>query len=303
MTAVSLNLLIQRPLPDESLRSIVDRACDSYDVPRQAVLIDAGDTDTLVVSDWDDLPINLSAALANAMRCPVDEVAACAIKDGPEWLHPSARDAGCPRCLMDDLEAGGCAYSRKSWFKTCSTFCERHRCPLFIVPPSVGSYLGIPNDGSYQIEPALTDALIDWEHEVQTMALDSPVRRLMALTGVNHETAPGQPYAGGLRLVRGSWIHERWPRRRQEPLGSTDPWSRVRSLGEPAYRRAAMYWAAVGLARPWAIEYLPRVAALGSTVRTREAWWHLEFVPALPANVQGEAVDLGRELGIGDWRK
>jgi len=78
-----------------------------------------------------------------------------------------------------------------------------------------------------------------------------------------------------------------------------DSWARYRTIAEPAYRRAAMYWAAVGAGPPWAVEYIPRVPAFGSAIRTREEWWHLEFVPALPVQAHDEARRLRGNFGLG----
>ena len=296
---MALQLLIQGPQPDERLCSVVDRACESYGVTRNAVFIEGGDVSTLALQDWDDLPSNLAALLAGALHCSVEEVAACAIKDGPEWLHPAARDVVCPLCLLEDANTGGAPYSRKAWSMACSTFCDLHRYPLYLAPSIPSDHMGLPYWDSELKDVALTAAMVNWEREVQGMAGDSPVRRLTALVAVNHDRNPGQPYGGGLRLVHGSWVHERWRRPRQEALGGIDPWAGFRMIAEPAYRRAAMYWAAVGAGLPWAIEYLPRAAAFGAAIRTHEEWWHMEFVPSLPDQVQDSARRLRREIGIG----
>jgi hypothetical protein len=146
--------------------------------------------------------------------------------------------------------------------------------------------------------------LMKWELELAARPPNSMAVSLACLAGVNHSLDAQQPYAGTLERRReGLWAHERRHSRRQEPLARGDAaWDRFRRIQDPARRRAAIYWAAVGLNLEWAIEALPEMASLGPGIRTRKQWWQWEFMPSLPATVRELEVQLSAMLAIDGGR-
>jgi len=303
-------LLIPGPQPGERLGSIIDRACATYEISREAVFVGTRDVSTLKVRDWDDVGDELVDALAAALVCSSSEVAATAIQDGQGWLNPMARQVYCPHCFHGDVMQGRQSYLRKEWSRVFATICRAHLKPLVQLPLLASGAAWLQPDpawdrSSFNHKPMADDGftqhLVDWESDLDTRPPNDLAVLLVSLVGVNHGLESQQPYAGSLeRDRRGGWTHSRGYCRRQDPLEpGYDAWERFRAIQDPARRRSAIYWAAVSMGLDWAIQVLPSLASLGSTIRTREEWWHWELRAALPEAATRRVSEFESVLGIG----
>lgn len=179
------------------------------------------------------------------------------LADGPRLLKSSERRAYCPLCWAEDQNAGRPPAHRRAWAGIFSLRCLTHDAPLRWSSPHMN-----------------IDAAVTVQTRPQTVAGDRILRFIESFAEqMDHALYAGSAWPCGWRgdagsaralLMRctvnlGCMVEHppfgsisappdlndfvRPPVRRIEPLGGS-PWEHVRSLGPPAWRRAALWMVA-----------------------------------------------------------
>lgn len=127
-----MRLIIPRPQPDETISSIVDRACSFYHAKRRHLLQELMQSWTKMDEfDLDTAPPGvLLENLAQALHMPTASLERLVLKRSDWRLVPKARVAYCPRCWADDALAGRDSYFRAEWSWCFATSCHIHNVPL-----------------------------------------------------------------------------------------------------------------------------------------------------------------------------
>lgn len=128
-----MRLILNRPLPDETISSIVDRACSLHNISRSMLLSELCPDVNPVPADLDldvSPPATLITNLAKALSMRRDDVEALRLSHSAWRLFPKARTVGCIRCLREDFEMKRDPYIRADWTWCFLTHCTRHRYPL-----------------------------------------------------------------------------------------------------------------------------------------------------------------------------
>jgi len=128
-----MRLILSRPPSDETISSIVDRACSLYNLSRAALIEELCPGLRIRLSDIDldvSPPPAIVAKLAEALE--MDPMQLESLRLGtPAWrLIPKARIACCPKCLTEDVRTGRDPYFRADWSWCFMTHCTKHKCPL-----------------------------------------------------------------------------------------------------------------------------------------------------------------------------
>lgn len=130
-----MRLILTRPQPDETISSILDRACSLYSISRSMLLSELcpGNYDWPSGIDLDvNPPPRLIESLARALDLPPQALERLRL-DKVSWrLLPKARLAYCPKCLNADCGSGRDPYFRADWSWCFMTHCAVHRCPLLM---------------------------------------------------------------------------------------------------------------------------------------------------------------------------
>ena len=127
-----MRLMIPRPQPDETISSVIDRACSFYHAPRHQLLSElAPSVPWHAFEDLDaNPPRELLEQLSAALSVPVDSLQALILLRQNWRLMPKARVAFCPKCWDDDISLGIDTYFRADWTWCFVTLCKKHGVPL-----------------------------------------------------------------------------------------------------------------------------------------------------------------------------
>lgn len=120
-------------MPDETISSVVDRACSLHNISRSMLLSELCPDVNPVPADLDldvSPPATLITNLAKALSMRRDDVEALRLSHSAWRLFPKARTVGCIRCLREDFEMKRDPYIRAEWTWCFLTHCTRHRYPL-----------------------------------------------------------------------------------------------------------------------------------------------------------------------------
>ncbi|HVA54385.1 MAG TPA: TniQ family protein [Gammaproteobacteria bacterium] len=133
-----MRLILTQPCSDETISSILDRACSVHRLPRAILLRELCPG----ISDWPadiDLDVSPPPALVSNLAKALGLDPACidALRLGDfAWrLIPKARIACCPECLNEDVRSGRDPYFRADWSWCFMTHCVVHQCPLEVWSP------------------------------------------------------------------------------------------------------------------------------------------------------------------------
>lgn len=127
-----MRLMIPRPQSDETVSSIIDRACSFYHAPRHHLLGElAPSVPWQAFDDLDaDPPRELIEHLSVALEVSIASLQTL-ILSRKEWrLAPKSRLAFCPNCWDEDLSRGIDTYFRSDWAWCFVTLCNVHDVPL-----------------------------------------------------------------------------------------------------------------------------------------------------------------------------
>ncbi len=270
-----MRLIIPCPQADETISSIVDRACSFYRAKRRHLLQELMPS-AAKLGDFDldtGPPVELLRNLAAALRMSTTSLENMVLTR-PDWrLMPNARVAYCPKCWADDVRSGRDNYFRADWSWCFSTSCYIHDVPL-----EKWSYIGIHGQRQLfrgQLAELEDDALgltrtwarktraVDWSSS-ETRAVwslirqhEDRVRKIMAddarfsdkrlrwlyclVVGDWHRRRAGAPM-DALRPSKGAGrllaFQPRYKRHCQHE-STVGAWDHFRSAPDPGYRRTA----------------------------------------------------------------
>lgn len=126
-----LTLLVDPPMPGESMSSFLGRAAQAYCTPQRTLFLELTNRRKEGMRpDVDQWPTaQLLTVLEKAVpnwRSPQDE-----LRPFLNWvLAPSQRKAYCPSCFVEDLAANITPYFRQDWMAVLCTHCWKHESPL-----------------------------------------------------------------------------------------------------------------------------------------------------------------------------
>jgi len=131
MIKLPLTLLVDPPMPGESMSSFLGRAAQFYCTPQRTLFLE------------------LSQGVKQSMRPDIDQwptphLLSVLEKAVPNWkspqtdlqpflnwvLAPSQRKAYCPACFVEDIAENRTPYFRQDWMAVLCTHCWKHESPL-----------------------------------------------------------------------------------------------------------------------------------------------------------------------------
>ena len=133
LAKLDMRFFIDRPQPDESLSSVIERAAAFYHMEPGELGVSLLGPEAWTKNpgrDWDNPGIAVVSALGSAFDMCMVELQKHCITDGPAVLRPGQRRSYCPSCIEEDRLAGKSPYFRRSWARVYMTICSKHRCPL-----------------------------------------------------------------------------------------------------------------------------------------------------------------------------
>lgn len=267
---------IQPPMPDETLRSVVNRAAALYECPSTRLweYLNWGDPQPYEVIDSPSL--HVLRRMASAIGVHPSELSARRLPNAPWVLAPEADEVYCPLCWADDRDRGEPLWFRRDWRRVLRTRCRVHGFPLLLCPEQRTS----------------------WSHVRELQLPDLPtceqqILELIASFGESlerslYEGAPwpsnlhGNPHAARQLLIAASFnmnevrdipltkciqpsdnlaMYVRGPSHLQEPVKKLR-WEKYRKIADPSIRRAGLWIAAWALMRERPDELSPGLGRL-----------------------------------------
>ncbi|TPG04113.1 hypothetical protein EAH88_18565 [Rhodanobacter glycinis] len=247
------------PGEDESLGSLFERADRLYGEPPGGGYVWQDDPHEDQMASLDAPNSRELLRLARMLGIPPRLLHAHRLEDGPALLRPSARRAYCPQCLREDHTAGRPRAFRRSWARIFVLSCSAHGIPLQWAEPRLATIVDCDLVSGFS---ALSSDAIEIVHLIDTFAstLEACLWRKQvwppAWRGTPHAARAllicclsnliGQvttPPAGQLWVPPTLTPLITFPARSLPPLHN-GPWERIREVGRPAWRRAALWMTA-----------------------------------------------------------
>lgn len=253
---------IPGPGPDESLRSIVERADQQYGGEREGLrqeLMPSATPWHVTASGIDALTARELQHLARTIGVAPRTLFAHRLSDHPMLLLATERRAFCPACWHDDRRAGRPTTFRRAWAGVFCVSCPSHELPLQWAQPGqrkvaeqsmFAAHMPTSRRGrrvlalieifARSMEEGLRGRA-GWPSGWRGNAVSA--RALLMRSVVNLGCLLEHPPFVNVAPLPdlAHWIAA--PRRRIDPLQSS-PWDAVRVLGPPAWRRAAFWMTA-----------------------------------------------------------
>lgn len=288
---------IPGPGDDESLRSITERAERLYGghgdkfrsrlIPRTA--LSANEASCL-----DLLPSHEIYLMARAIGVKPKALFPHRLLDEPLLLMESERRAYCPECWIEDRSAGRPPAFRRRWAGLFVLRCEIHGGPLHwcsshLAPDAVArAPVRQPNTEERQALAFIDAFAFRLEQSLRGLSGWPPgwrgnvynARALLMRCVVNLGCVLEHPPYANFAMPPELDAFARPPLRRVEPLRDA-PWDCVRSMGPPAWRRAALWMVSRYVLRSPARGHL-RGGRPPDPFTALEMQWE-----RLPANFQG----------------
>lgn len=282
------------PGRDESLRSLVERADRLYGKPPEEgyawQLRPCGEGFHHL-----DAPRSRELVrLARMLGTTPHHLHSHSLKDGPHLLEVNERRAYCPQCLREDRTAGRPRSFRRAWARVLVVSCLEHGTPLRWAEPRLASEV------NFALEPSLPElAEEDWEVLKLIDTLAHTLESCLWGGASWPATWRGSPQAARALFIRclcnlsgqrasppvaQLWVRSSLAsligfasRSRMPPLGEI-PWEAVRSVGRPAWRRAALWLVAAQVIPGLPERCLPETIPSAYLAATNQ-WWD-DFPPS-----------------------
>jgi hypothetical protein len=281
------------PGPDESIRSLVERADRLYGKPPQNGYAwqDGGGGEAS--SQLDEPTSRELARLARMLGTSPRDLLSHRMKDGPHLLDLSERRAYCPQCVQEDRVAGRPRSFRRAWARVLVLSCADHSMPLHWAEPRLATEV------NFGLEPSLP-ILAEEDREILRL-IDTLAQTLEACLwrGASWPAGwRGSPHAARALLIRClcnlAWeralppVAQLWvpasltsligfPQRHMAPLYGV-PWEAVRRVGRPAWRRAGL-WLVAGQVIPDIPKRCQPLTIPTAYLAATDRWWD-EFPPS-----------------------
>jgi hypothetical protein len=258
MSGNTIRWWISPPGPDETLRSLLDRAAALFECEPQSLWNDLHKDATTPAGDIDDPTTTALHRLAAAVGMSSIDLHRHRLPDAPWRLAPEARRTYCPQCHVDEIVAGRPITFRQEWTHVLRTQCPLHKVPLCLA--QVGGVRGWPVSSRRGAERTTTDqSILDliemfgtsleqslffgapWPSQWRADPCTTRTLLLRVSLNLGKERAPVAvanvfPSAGLSTVIHG-------PVHLMEPVDGP-PWDAFRAIADPAIRRAALWIAA-----------------------------------------------------------
>src|SRR5690606_7874054 len=104
---------IRPPMPDETLRSVINRAAALYECPPKRLWECLNWDDPQPYGEIDSPALRVLRRMAIAMGLPPSDLSAQRLPDAPWLLAPQADEVYCPLCWTDDRRRGDPLWFRR----------------------------------------------------------------------------------------------------------------------------------------------------------------------------------------------
>lgn len=259
------------PAPDESLRSLLNRAAALYECPPAVLWDSLHDGDSRPSGDVDAPSCAALLRMAKAMGMRAAQLHSHRLADVPWLLAPRARRSYCPHCWNLDLQHDRPYTLRRGWSRVLRTRCPIHGLPLSLAEEAWASRSGRFRYPIVQFSPH-EQGILDLIDEFGTALEKSlyfeapwpkgwrstPHRARALLISVTFNMNSVRDFPAIRNIEPGgnlsSLIHG--PRHLQEPVSKLT-WDAFRCVANPAFRRAALWATAWTLVPALPSEYSP----------------------------------------------
>jgi hypothetical protein len=274
---------IQPPMPDESMRSVLNRAAALYGRTSAQLWASLNSDDPRPAGDVESPSSAALRRMAAAIGMPASELLAHRQPDTPWLLAPHARNVCCPMCWDEDRARGEPCSIRRGWNRLLRTACPQHGCPLRIAPEQWARFTPshpLPVPQLSEQEQQILDLIEsfgqtleqsiyfgerwpdDWRGNAQLarqllLAVSFNVNEVRNFPLINYAQVSGNLTG----LIRGT-------RHQYEPVRKLR-WDSYREIADPALRRAGLWVTAWTLLPDLPVELSPGWLKLPAHVGAR----------------------------------
>ncbi len=270
--------LIPAPAGDETLRSVLQRAADFYELRPDALWQSLAEGVDVSGEDIDWPPDAIIARLAETLEVTPSRVQRLTLDEGEGWLASGARHAYCPSCWREDDGMGRPRHFRRAWAKVLALHCARHSKPLMLWHPARGHHAPRAGD-DITLAEFLADA-VDTQPDVR-VALNAIHEVAVRLDRCLYYGAPwptswkASPAEARQMLVHvmtpdgpaeSTLLSQAYTNAALRPFvhsgpnvpeaGMTQGWERLRRTRDPATRRMALWLVGSWLVPTWPSSFL-----------------------------------------------
>lgn len=252
---------IRPPMPDESLRSVLNRAAALYERTSEQIWECLNGDDPRPTGDVESPSCAALRRMAAAIGVSAFELLAHRQPDAPWLLAPQARNVYCPMCWNEDRIRGEPCSIRRGWNQLLRATCPHHGYPLRLAPEqwatlSLTHPFQVPQFS--EREQRILD-LIEYFGQTleQSLYFGQPwpvgwqgnpqiARQTLLEVSFNVNTIRDFPLIKRVQASGGLAGFIRGPLHQQDPVRKLQ-WEAFREMADPALRRAAIW------ATAWAV--------------------------------------------------
>lgn len=254
---------IQPPLPDETLRSVVNRAAELYECPPTRLWECLNWDDPQPFGEVESPSVETLRRMAAAIGMRAPDLSAHRLPHAPWLLAPLADEVYCPMCWDEDQRRGDPLWTRRSWRRVLCTRCPTHDCALHLRPEhrakwSAPRALDLPALAEHEqrileligaFGETLERSLYAGEPWPEDLRGSPHIARQMLLkVSFNMNTVRDLPLTKCVQTSGNMARYIHGPLHNQEPI-KVLRWDAYRKIADPAIRRASLWITAWELMR------------------------------------------------------
>lgn len=274
---------IRPPMPDESLRSVLNRAAALYECTSLQLWASLNSDDLRPTGDIESPSCAALCRMAAAIGMPASELLAHRQPDAPWLLVPQARDIYCPKCWNEDRARGEPCFIRRGWSRLLRTACPQHGCPLRIAPEQWARSLTSdppPVPQFSQHEQRILDLIESFGQTLEQSLYfgeswpddwgGNPqiARQLLLAVSFNVNVVSDFPLINYVQVSDHLTGFIRGTRHQYEPVRKLR-WDSYREIADPALRRAGLWVTAWALMPGLPVELSPGWLRLPAHIEAR----------------------------------
>ena len=283
LVARSQRWWIRPPMPDESLRSVLDRAADLYERPPQCIWDSLNRDDPKPSGDIEAPSCAALNRMAKAIGTAPSTLFAHRLPDAPWLLAPNARTIYCPLCWGQHRARGEPCATRRSWCRLLRTRCPDHCCPLRLAPERWATQTRCPLlelPTFTELERRVLDLIESFGGILErslycgagwpsSLKGDPHTARLLLLAvSFNLNKVRDCPWTKCVYTTGNLESFVRGPLHQEEPVTELR-WESFREIADPAIRRAGLWVTGWELMRERPLDLSPGCGNLPQHIKAR----------------------------------
>lgn len=250
-------------MPDETLRSVVNRAAALYECPPGRLWECLNWDDPQPYLEVESPSLHALRRMAAAIGMPAPGLSAHRLPDAPWFLASLAEEVYCPMCWIEDQRRGDPLWIRRGWKRVLRTRCPAHRLPLVLSPEHWATWprsrlLQLPDLAEH--EQLILEMIASFGEILERSLYDGApwpenltgnpqiARQMLVAVSFNTNRIRDLPLTKCVRTSGNLARYIHGPLHHQEPVKKLR-WDAYREIADPAIRRAGLWITAWELMR------------------------------------------------------